>query len=70
MPLYEYFCATCGGLFEKMMPFSAHEQKPECPTCHSKETHKQLSLVASRSTGGSSAGTPGSSCRSSSSPFR
>ena len=70
MPLYEYSCETCGGRFEKMVRLSEQDLSPECPDCHSKETHKRLSLFASRSTGGSLSTAASSSCASGSSPFR
>jgi putative FmdB family regulatory protein len=46
MPLYEYHCKECGEEFEKMVRFSEASQSPECPNCGSKQTHKQISTVA------------------------
>lgn len=69
MPLYEYRCKSCGEEFEKMVRFTA-TQTPFCPACRSQETEKKLSLVATRSLGGSfSLGTSAGSCGSGSSGF-
>ena len=56
MPLYEFVCSNCGQHFEKMMRFSELDLAPECPHCHSRETHKQISTFASRITGGGVSG--------------
>ncbi len=61
MPLYEYQCDACGEKFEKMIRFSEQNQRPECPVCQSKETHKLVSIFAS-STTGSTGGSSSSSC--------
>ena len=58
MPLYEYVCNECGQPFEKMMRFSELSQSPNCPTCASTNTSKQISLFASSSSSSSS----GSGC--------
>jgi len=69
MPIYEYHCANCGDNFEKLVSFSDPKiNAPECPGCHSENTHKQISRIASFS-GGQSFGTSASNC-SSSGPFR
>lgn len=65
MPVYEYLCSSCGKRFEKMVRFSEMNQQPECPICHSLETRKQISMVASQfggsySASSSSCGTHGS----------
>lgn len=72
MPLYEYHCSECDQSFEKMMRFSELDLAPECPHCHSRETHKQISTFASRITGGAAAATApsASSCSSGGSRFR
>ncbi len=54
MPLYEFVCSSCGQHFEKMMRFSEIAQQPECPSCRSVDTRKQISMIASQS---SSSGT-------------
>jgi len=65
MPVYTYQCEECGHEFEKLVSFSQAELMPECPHCHSAETHKKLSLVSafgfsSASGGTTSAGSCGS----------
>ncbi len=72
MPLYEYHCSECDQNFEKMMRFSELDLAPECPHCHSRETHKQISTFASRIMGTSStaASSTASSCSSGGSRFR
>lgn len=72
MPLYEYHCSECDQSFEKMMRFSELDLAPECPHCHSRETHKQISTFASRITGGGAVATASSasSCSSGGSRFR
>jgi len=63
MPLYEYRCKDCGHVFEKMVRFSEADRAPICPTCHSQETHKKVSAVASFGSSSGSAGfSSGSSC--------
>jgi putative FmdB family regulatory protein len=71
MPLYEYHCTTCGDDFEKMVRFNETVTSPECPHCHSLETHKLISRVAAYGTGLSSAASAssGSNCKTSG-PFR
>jgi putative FmdB family regulatory protein len=54
MPLYEYRCQNCGYLFEKMVSFSQSNKLPECPTCKSPDTRKQLSTFASKGSSTSS----------------
>lgn len=69
MPIYEYHCANCGDDFEKLVRFSDLKiNTPECPACHSYETHKRISTVASFSSG-QPFGSTAANC-SSSSPFR
>ncbi len=45
MPTYDYRCAHCGSVFEK---FHGMNENPavECPSCHSTETARQVSLGA------------------------
>jgi putative FmdB family regulatory protein len=38
MPIYEYACAACGHLFERIMKVG--EAAPACPACGEKETKK------------------------------
>jgi len=48
MPIYEYACRSCGHEFETLV---RNGTAPDCPTCHSTELAKKLSVFA---TGGSS----------------
>ena len=41
MPMYEYACRGCGHEFETLVRAGSN---PECPTCHSKELEKLLSV--------------------------
>ncbi|MBP6483774.1 MAG: zinc ribbon domain-containing protein [Rhodoferax sp.] len=50
MPIYEYNCSSCGAEFEALV---RSETIPECPTCHSTELAKKLSVFAT--TGASAA---------------
>ena len=65
MPLYDYQCKECGGVFELMVRFSEANQAQICPKCESKNTQRQLSIVASfkvassNSSNSSSCGTQG-----------
>jgi len=38
MPIYEYECRACGGVFEQVMKVG--EENPSCPTCGMQETRK------------------------------
>lgn len=69
MPLYEYRCNDCGHHFEKMVPFSEANQRPQCPHCQSQETRKQLSTFASLGGAASPGLGQGSSCASPSGRF-
>ena len=46
MPIYEYACNDCGHGFEALVRSNT---VPECPSCHSKELHKLLSVFATTS---------------------
>ena len=48
MPIYEYACTRCGHEFETLV---RNGSIPDCPSCHSTELAKKLSVFA---TGGSS----------------
>lgn len=63
MPIYEYKCAQCGALFEKIL-ISA-EQPVQCLSCGSEQVERQLSTFAVNISSGSVAcPTPDSSaCR-------
>lgn len=67
MPLYEFYCSSCGREFEKMMRFDQAGERPVCPSCASGETHKKMSIFSS---GGTSSGAASSgSCGSGSGGF-
>ncbi len=57
MPFYEYECKDCCTRFELLVSISQADQKQACPHCGGKNTQKQLSVFASKSS--SSAGTSG-----------
>jgi len=44
MPLYDYQCRLCQTVFEVRATFKEKDEglEPECPVCHSKETHQLL----------------------------
>ncbi len=44
MPIYEYACHSCGREFETLVRGSS--PAPECPSCHSTELEKKLSIFA------------------------
>lgn len=67
MPLYEYQCQSCNSEFEKMVRFSEAMKDQECPFCHSLETSRKISKIASSTSGNSPSSS--SSCRSTG-PFR
>jgi putative FmdB family regulatory protein len=53
MPLYEYFCADCKDRFEVLTSYEAAQAGATvCTTCHGRNVHKLLSVVAKRSHGG------------------
>jgi putative FmdB family regulatory protein len=43
MPIYEYVCDECKREFEALV---RSDTVPECPTCHSKQLEKKLSVFA------------------------
>jgi len=46
MPIYEYACRSCGHEFETLVRAST---VPDCPSCHSTELEKKLSVFATAS---------------------
>ena len=63
MPLYEYRCAGCGRLFERLV--RTWNEAVDCPSCASQEVEKQLSTFAFTGTdsgGGRATGGGGSCC--------
>jgi putative FmdB family regulatory protein len=43
MPIYEYACHSCGSEFETLVRGS---DVPDCPSCHSTDLEKKLSVFA------------------------
>lgn len=43
MPIYEYACNGCGHAFETLVRSGT---TPDCPTCHSTDLAKKLSVFA------------------------
>lgn len=48
MPIYEYACHQCGHEFEALVRQST---VPECPSCHSTDLDKLLSVFATAGAG-------------------
>ncbi|MCM2252074.1 MAG: zinc ribbon domain-containing protein [Ramlibacter sp.] len=46
MPIYEYVCQQCATEFEALV---RSDTVPECPSCHSAELRKVLSIFATGS---------------------
>jgi putative FmdB family regulatory protein len=46
MPIYEFACQRCGHEFETLTRASV---EPECPSCHSHDLAKKLSVFATAS---------------------
>jgi putative FmdB family regulatory protein len=46
MPLYDFSCDACGAKFEQLVRREADVAIVVCPTCDSREVHRQLSLPA------------------------
>jgi putative FmdB family regulatory protein len=57
MPLYDYQCQGCQFVFEVRASFKEKEAglQPECPQCHSQETHQVLTAGLLLHLGGDSA---------------
>ncbi len=53
MPIYEYTCKDCANQFEALV---RTDTIPECPSCHSKDLEKLLSVFAT--TGASTTAPP------------
>jgi putative FmdB family regulatory protein len=51
MPLFEYSCRSCGERFET---FVTQDRSPACPSCHSDELQKLLSIPGMVTAGGGS----------------
>ena len=48
MPIYEYACKSCGSEFETLVRSST---VPDCPSCHSTDLEKKLSVFATAAAG-------------------
>lgn len=49
MPFYEYECKDCSEHFEQLVSISEADLKQVCPHCNGKNTEKQLSVFAAKS---------------------
>ena len=58
MPLYEFRCADCGQIFDRLQSFAA--ESPACNACGSTEVNRLISLI-----GGLVSSSPGGAPRSS-----
>ena len=54
MPIYEFDCQDCGQPFEELVLSSAAIDRVECPSCHSREIVKKVSLIGSAGSSSSS----------------
>ena len=45
MPIYEYRCAECGHLFEKLVFAKEKEEEIQCPSCGAAEAQRQMSAA-------------------------
>ncbi len=43
MPIYEFRCATCGEIFEKLFVSSTDEMEMSCPKCKSENIERVVS---------------------------
>ena len=55
MPIFEYACHDCGQQFETLVRSGT---TPECPSCHSTELDKQLSVFATQGSAAQAASLP------------
>lgn len=46
MPLYEYFCSSCQGVFESLRPAKEADEPVTCPSCQHDSSQRILSLFA------------------------
>jgi putative FmdB family regulatory protein len=54
MPLYEFRCADCGQIFDRLQPFDA--ETPACGACGSADVNRLISLIGGLVGSGSSGG--------------
>jgi putative FmdB family regulatory protein len=59
MPIYEYACGKCGHEFEKLV---RSDTVLDCPSCHSTELEKKLSVFATAVSTAKSAPTAAGPC--------
>ncbi|HPA13849.1 MAG TPA: zinc ribbon domain-containing protein [Desulfobacterales bacterium] len=61
MPIYEYHCEKCDRNFECLV---FGQERPECPSCHSKSVNRLISACRfiSKGGGGETVKTSASSC--------
>jgi putative FmdB family regulatory protein len=52
MPIYEYRCANCRAVFEKLRPMSQADAPTVCSQCGSSDTSRAISLFSAISRGG------------------
>lgn len=60
MPIYEYFCKSCGEKFSLLQRVSSTERDTDCPKCSSKDVKKLVSSFCCSSTA-SGLSSPGAS---------
>ncbi len=46
MPVYEYRCLQCGGVFEKLVRSASAEQEITCPQCGRREIKRLVSMCS------------------------
>ncbi len=46
MPLYEYYCPSCQGVFETLRPAKEADAPVTCPSCQHASSQRILSLFA------------------------
>ena len=59
MPIYEYKCAQCGTIFEKILTSAEHPV--QCRSCGSEQVERQISTFAVSSGGSTDHPSPDSS---------
>lgn len=67
MPIYEYKCARCAQVFEKLSSREERDTVPPCTACGCAKTKRLMSTFAGHSSSGSIGGSGGcGGCRKSS----
>jgi putative FmdB family regulatory protein len=62
MPVYEYRCSACQGVFEKLEPISERDEHIECPACGGREARRLVSVFAAFANEAGQTGTLGGGC--------